>query len=61
MGANTTVTEQVPLTGSDAVQLLLPAGTANAALFEAIELMASGALPQFVTWTLCDAVVCGKR
>jgi hypothetical protein len=48
-------------TAIDPVQPLLPAGTVNAELFEAIELIVSGALPQFVTWTLCDAMVCGIR
>ena len=48
-------------TASDPIHLLLPAGTVNAALFEAIELKVNDALPQFVTWMLCDAVVCGRR
>ena len=57
MGPNTTLTVQEPRTGIEPVQPLLLAGTVNAALFDAIELIVSGALPQFDTCMLCDAEV----
>jgi hypothetical protein len=44
-------------TAIEPAQVLLRVGTVKAALLETIELMVSGALPQFVACTLCEAVV----
>jgi hypothetical protein len=61
VGVNPTLTEHELPMAIDPVQLLSADGTVNAALFEAIEAMTSVALPQFVTWTVCDAVLPGGR
>ncbi len=57
---STTAVHEAPV-AIDPAQVLLAGGTVNAALFEATDVMMSGELPQFVTWTVCDAVVWGSR
>ena len=61
MGANCTVTEHELPTASDPVQLLLPGGMVNAGLLATTEVKLSGAAPQLVACTVCDAVVWVRR